>query len=152
MPYSLVRLLSIILRRKNPRPGKPAENAEIVYHQQLIDNGHSGHLLRAHLAHHDIVKKPHKIGDPILNHNGDRHRQNHFVKSSVPDKFLFQFSLHMSSSLGRRPPEAPSAPKAPSATSLLYNPSSKKTGLEQNSDYYTPCRGKCKKKIHICRI
>ena len=80
-------LLSEILGSKNPRSGQPAEDTEIIHHQQLVHDSHSGHLLRTDLSHHDIVQQAHKVCDPVLNHDRYCHRQNHSVKCLVPNKF-----------------------------------------------------------------
>ncbi len=80
MPDPLVILFPIKLRRKDPRARYRAKNSQIVNQQQLIDNGNAGHLLRPDLPHHDIIQQTHKIGDPVLDHNGNRYSQRHPVK------------------------------------------------------------------------
>ena len=45
----------------------------------------TGHLLSAHLAHHNIIEKAHKIGEALLNHNGDHHLQDTAIKRPVAD-------------------------------------------------------------------
>ena len=50
-----------------------------------IHNGNTGHLLRAQPSHHDIIQEAHKISDTVLEHNGDGHCQNHFIKCFVSD-------------------------------------------------------------------
>ncbi len=55
IPDSLLVSASIILRRKNTCAGYAAENTEIENQDQLIDDGHAGHLFCADLPHHNIV-------------------------------------------------------------------------------------------------
>ena len=90
MPDTLVILGPVILCRKNAGACQAAENAQIIDKEQLIDNGHPGHLLCAHPADHDIVQKRDKIGDGILHHHRDSNGKDFPVKRSVPDQCLPQ--------------------------------------------------------------
>ena len=72
LPDALLIALAVILRGKDARAGEPAEDAQVEHEDQLIDDGHAGHGLRAHLPDHDIVQQADEVGDAVLHH--DRHR------------------------------------------------------------------------------
>ena len=76
------------LRRKYSRARHRAENTQIEYKKQLIYYGNARHLLGAHLPHHYVVQKTYKIGNSVLQHNGQRHRQHHRIKLFVAYKFF----------------------------------------------------------------
>ena len=59
------------LGAKDSSAGDHPKNADIIDKQQLVHNGHSRHLFRAHHTHHNIVQQADKICDSVLNH--DRH-------------------------------------------------------------------------------
>ena len=84
--HTLLIVFPVILGGEDPRPGKAAENAEIKNKDQLVDDGHTGHGLRAHLAHHHIVQQTDKICDHILYQHRRHHREKLAVKSPVADK------------------------------------------------------------------
>ena len=72
LPDAVIVALAVKLRCEQPRAGHRAENAQKIDEHQLIDNRHAGHLLRAHLPDHHVVKQADEIADRVL--NGDRHR------------------------------------------------------------------------------
>ena len=63
--------LAEVLRRKDPGSGKASEDAEVVHEQKLVDNRHTGHLLRSQTPDHDVVQQIHEIGESVLDHNGE---------------------------------------------------------------------------------
>ena len=67
---SLVISLSVILRPENTGCRNRAENRQIVYKNQLVDDGNPGHLFRAKLSHHDVIQKADEIRDRILYNHG----------------------------------------------------------------------------------
>ena len=73
--HALLVVFPIVLGGKDPRPGKAAEDAEIKDEDELVDDGHAGHWLRTHLAHHHIVQQAHKICDHILYQHRCHHRE-----------------------------------------------------------------------------
>ena len=77
---------AIVLGGKNARPGHAAEEAEVVHEKQLIDNGHAGHRLCAHLADHKVVQQRDKICNDVLNQHRRHHRQYPAVKRAIADK------------------------------------------------------------------
>ena len=90
-------LLSEILGCKNPCTGYPAENAEIIHKDQLIDDRRTGHLLCTDPPDHNIIQKTDKIRDTILDHDRHRNGQNHQIKLLIPyelpEKRCFFFYL-----------------------------------------------------------
>ena len=80
IPDALVVLPSLELGGENARAGGRTEDAEVEHEQQLIDDGNAAHGDRAHLPHHHIVQHLDKIGDAILDHHGQRHRENAAVE------------------------------------------------------------------------
>ena len=62
-----------------------AENTDIKDKQQLVRHSYAGHLLRSYLSYHDVVQKPHKIGDSVLYHNRYGHRQHQLIKILCSD-------------------------------------------------------------------
>ena len=74
---------AVKLRPKDTDAGNSAEYCQIKDQQKLIDNGNPRHLLRADTPYHDIVQKPHKVGDAVLDHDGHGDSQRHPVEGSV---------------------------------------------------------------------
>ena len=72
--------LSEVLSTEYPCAGEAAKDAELKYEQKLIGDGYAGHLFRADLPHHNIVQKAHKVGDALLNDDGQHDPQNLPVK------------------------------------------------------------------------
>ena len=68
---------------KNTRTGGSAENAEIKNKDDLVDNGHAAHRKRANLTNHDVVKQGYKIGDSVLDDNGNGNLENPPVEGTV---------------------------------------------------------------------
>ena len=83
---------SIKLGPENTRSGYRPEDAEVEYENQLVGNGHAGHLLCSHLTYHNVVQKAHKVCDSVLYHDRNHHCKNHPVKPFVPN-ILFHFFL-----------------------------------------------------------
>ena len=86
--HTLVILAAEELGGKYTRTGDSAENAQVKYEQQLVYNSHAAHLHGADLAHHDVIQQGNKIGDAVLDDNGQHHRQHPAVKGSVAYKFV----------------------------------------------------------------
>ena len=84
--HALLIVFPIVLGGKDPRPGKAAENTEIKNENQLVDDGHAGHGLRANLAHHHIVQQTDKVCDHILYQHRRHHREQLAVKGPVADQ------------------------------------------------------------------
>ena len=68
---SLVISLAVILRPENTGCRNRAENRQIVYKNELVDDGNPGHLFRAKLSHHDVIQKAYQIGNGILQDHGN---------------------------------------------------------------------------------
>ena len=88
MADTLMILIAVKLGSEDARAGHRAENAHIEDEENAIDDGNAAHGGSAHLANHHVVKKGHEIGNGILNHNRQCHRQNPADKGSVADDFL----------------------------------------------------------------
>ncbi len=80
-----------ILSSKNTGTGYGAKQTKVVDKEKLVHDCHTRHLLRANLPDHDIVKKSHKICDPVLDHNGDGDEEHHLVKCFVADESILPF-------------------------------------------------------------
>ena len=74
---------AVKLGGKNTRTGGSAENAEIKNKDDLVDNGHAAHRKRANLTDHDVVKQGYKIGDSVLDDNGNGNLENPSVEGTV---------------------------------------------------------------------
>ena len=83
--HTLMILRAEELGGKDTRAGGGAEYAQVKDEQKLVHNGNAVHLHRSHLAHHDVVQQGNKIGDAVLNDDGQGHRQNPAVKVPVTD-------------------------------------------------------------------
>ena len=67
---------------------KQGEPLIIEDKQQIVDDGNAAHGNGAHLAHHDVIQHGDKIGDAVLNDNGQHHRQHPAVKGFVAYKMV----------------------------------------------------------------
>ena len=94
MLLSLVIPFSVKLRTENTGSWNAAENTDIKNKHKLIDNGHTGHLLRANLPYHDVIQKAYKAGDGVLDNHGNRKIKHIPVKFSVANKFFLKLSPH----------------------------------------------------------
>ena len=68
---------------EDARTGSGTEDAKVKDEQQLVHNGNAAHGQRAHLADHDVVQQGDKIGDAVLNDDGDDNGHDPFVKRLV---------------------------------------------------------------------
>ena len=80
--------LPVVLRRKDAGAGNCSEQAEVIDKQDLVDNGNTGHGLRADLTDHNIVQHVYKVCDTVLNHDWDSNHKYHLIKSGVAEVFL----------------------------------------------------------------
>ena len=71
------------LGRKNSGTGAGTENAQVEHENQAIDDGHAAHGDGAHLTDHDVVKQGYKIGDSVLDDNGNGNLENPPVEGTV---------------------------------------------------------------------
>ena len=83
MSDSLVILGSVELGGKNTGTGTGTENTQIEYKKQSVDNGYAAHGDSTHLAYHNIIQKGNKIGNAVLDNDGNGHMQTAAVKSPV---------------------------------------------------------------------
>ena len=70
---------------ENARAGDGTKNGKVEDKNQLIDDGDTGHLLRADPADHDIIQQTDKIGDAVLNHDGDGNGKDHFIEGGAAE-------------------------------------------------------------------
>ena len=85
VPDALVILRAVKLGSKNTGTGTGAENAQIENKGELIDDGNAAHGQRADPAHHDVIQQGDKVGDAVLNNNGQDNRDYPPVKCPVPN-------------------------------------------------------------------
>ena len=83
MADPIVILVPEILRSKDTCTGQASEQAQEIDEHDLVDDGHTGHLLRAHPSDHNIVQKADKVGDAVLDHDRHRHSHKRFIKCPV---------------------------------------------------------------------
>ena len=62
------------LSSENAGTGAAAEDTQVEHEQQAVDDGNTGHGQCAHLTHHDVVQQIDKIGNAVLNDDGDGHQ------------------------------------------------------------------------------
>ena len=96
MTDTFIIFLSKILRGKDSRTGHPAEDTQIVYKDQLIDNCNPRHLLRSDLTNHDVVQQAYKVCDSVLDHDWYGDGKYHLIKLLVSNKFFPYVSQHKS--------------------------------------------------------
>ena len=85
MPDAHVVTGAVKLGGEDSRAGAGAEDAQVEDKQQPVDDGHAAHGNGAHLAHHDIVQQGDKIGNAVLDDNGDGDPKDTAVKRLVAD-------------------------------------------------------------------
>ena len=99
MTNTLVVLGAVKLGGEDAGTGAGTEDAEVEYEQQPVDNGNTAHGHGAHLAYHDVIQQGHKIGDAVLNDNGNGDSQNMPVKRPVADVTFHSVSFRSSGRL-----------------------------------------------------
>ena len=85
---TLMILLTKILCGEDTGSGHSAKQAEIVYEKKLVDDGNAGHLFSPDSSDHDIVKKADKVGDTVLDHDGNGNGKDHFIKGFIAEILL----------------------------------------------------------------
>jgi lipopolysaccharide export system protein LptA len=85
MAHTFVVLGAAELGGEDARSGAGTENAQVEYENQTVDDGDTAHGYGAHLAYHNIVQQIDKIGDTVLNHDGNGNPEDPFVKGPVTD-------------------------------------------------------------------
>ena len=68
--------------------GRSTENAQVEHEHELVDDGNTAHLHGADGADHDVIQQGNKIGNTVLDDDGDGYPQNPAVKGPVADVFL----------------------------------------------------------------
>ena len=85
---SLMVALAEILGTENTGCRHGTKNGQIVYKNQLVHDGNTGHLLRSQLSHHDIIQKAYQIGNGILQDHRNGQQQIFPIKIPVSDIFF----------------------------------------------------------------
>ena len=75
----------MVLRRENARRRNGAEDQQIVYEYELVDDGNARHGFGAKASHHHVIQKIYEVSDAHLDHNGHRNGKNAAIKRLVPD-------------------------------------------------------------------
>ena len=73
---------------ENTGTGAGTKHAQIEHKQQLVDDGDTAHGNGTHLAHHDVVQQGNKIGNTVLDDNGDGYPKDAAVERPVTDVTL----------------------------------------------------------------
>ena len=73
------------LRTEDASSGNRPKDRKIEYEQQRVCNGDACHLYCPHPAHHDVIQHTDKVCDAVLDHDGQRDGQRHFIKLFVSD-------------------------------------------------------------------
>ena len=97
---TLLIVTAVELRCKNASSGDRTENTQVKHKNQLIDNGNTIHGQLSHLTDHHIVQQGHKIGDCVLDNDGQRNDHCPPVKCpvayiSTKHKYLTTKLLHI---------------------------------------------------------
>ena len=100
MPDTDVILGARKLSGENSHSGHRAKNTQVEYKKQLVHNGHTAHLSRSHLPHHDVIQHTYKIGNGVLNHDGHRHSHHRGIKLPISNIFLQHNILNVIKILG----------------------------------------------------
>ena len=79
---------AVELGREDSRAGAGAEDAQVENEHELVYNGHAAHGKRADAAHHDVIQEGNKIGDAVLNDDGQDDVKDSPVKRPVPDVLM----------------------------------------------------------------
>ena len=82
------------LREKDPRSCQTSENGKRHNEIKLVHYGNSGHLLRSHLADHQIVQQVYEVCYDVLDHYRYRYRKCSFVKGFIADQRSRFFHFH----------------------------------------------------------
>ena len=93
MADALVILGAVELGGEDTRAGACAEDAQVEDEQQAVDDGNAAHGNGADLADHDVVQQGHKVGDAVLDDNGDGHPKDPAVKRLVSDVTMMHKNL-----------------------------------------------------------
>ena len=65
-----------------------AKNEQAKDKDVLVDDGNARHSFGAKSSHHNVIQQAHKIGDAVLNHDGNRNGEHHAIEFFVADIFL----------------------------------------------------------------
>ena len=90
---ALVILGAVELGGEDTRAGACAEDAQVEYEQQAVDDGNAAHGNGADLPDHDVVQQGHKVGDAVLDDNGDGYPKDPAVKRLVSDVTMMHKNL-----------------------------------------------------------
>ena len=86
--------LAVELGPVDARAAEAAEHTQVEHEDQLVADGHAGHLLRADAAHHEIVQHVHEAGDTVLNHHRQGDSQHQPIERPIPDILFFKSFPH----------------------------------------------------------
>ena len=103
MADTLVILGAVELGGEDTRAGACAEDAQVEYEQQAVDDGNAAHGNGADLPDHDVVQQGHKVGDAVLDDNGDGYPKDPAVKRLVSDVTMMHKNLKFSDRTGKAP-------------------------------------------------
>ena len=92
------------LRSEDPRAACPAEQAEVVNEQHLIDDGYAGHGLGAQAADHQVVKQVDKGGYRVLQQKRQRQHRDGTIEFFFSDQFPHWFFHKKAASPNEMPP------------------------------------------------
>ena len=68
---TLIIPAAVELGSEDTRPGGGTENTEIEHKNDLIDDGNTAHGQGTHLAHHNVIQQGYKIGNAVLDDDGN---------------------------------------------------------------------------------
>ena len=90
---ALVILGAVELGGEDTRAGACAENTQVEHEQQAVDDGNAAHRNGADLADHNVVQQGYKVGNAVLDDNGDGHPKDTAVKRPVSDVTMIHKNL-----------------------------------------------------------
>ena len=67
--------------------GDSAEQRQRIDKQKLSHDGYGGHRFRAETSDHDVIDKPDRVGDAVLDHHGDCQKQRAFYDKPAVHAF-----------------------------------------------------------------
>ena len=90
---AVVILGAIKLGGEDTRAGACAEDAQVEHEQQTVDDGNAAHRDGADLADHNVVQQGYKVGNAVLDDNGDGYPKDPAVKRLVSDVTMMHKNL-----------------------------------------------------------
>jgi hypothetical protein len=80
MPNTVMVAVAEILGAKDPCARNRAEDAKVKDKDQLVTDRHPGHLRGPNPPDHNVIQHIDKVGNAVLDHNGQRQSDEGFIE------------------------------------------------------------------------